>query len=135
MTSFESDANNTVEIDGIQFETVMRERVLQIPSKLLGSKTQLQFGIQISNNTETSHRFLLFFARPEFLQANKKKLPRFAPNVNGSYNPQISDFKLLMPGESVSLLYSNAFSPQFISKLYSRISDIRWTDDTRILSY
>jgi hypothetical protein len=110
MTSSESNANKPVEIDGIQFETVMRERVIQIPPKLLGSKTQLQFGIQITNNTETSHCFLLFFARPEFLQANKQKLPRFGPNVNGSYNPQISDFQLLMPGESVSFLLEGYFS-------------------------
>lgn len=109
MTYFESHANNTVEIDGIKFETVMSERVLQIPLKRPGTQTQLQFGIQITNNTETPHRFLLFFARPEFFKANKQKLPRFGPNINGSYNPQISDFKLLAPAESVSLLLEGYF--------------------------
>ncbi len=50
MTYFESHANNTVEIDGIQFEPMMSERVLQIPLKRPGTQTQLQFGIQITNN-------------------------------------------------------------------------------------
>jgi hypothetical protein len=109
MSSFESNNDNTVQIDGIQFETVMPERVLRIPSKLPGAKTQVQFAIRITNNTETPQRFLLFFARPEFLQANKQKLPRFGPNVNGSYNPQLSDFQLVMPGESVSLLLKGYF--------------------------
>ena len=109
MSLFDSNNDNTVQVDRIQFETVMPECVLQIPPKLIGGKTQVQFGIRITNNTETPQRFLLFFARPEFLQANKQKLPRFGPNVNGSYNPQSSDFQLLIPGESVSLLIEGYF--------------------------
>jgi hypothetical protein len=109
MTSSESNSNNTVEVDGIEFETVMPERVVRIPPKQSDAKTQIQFGIRITNNTETPQRFLLFFTRPEFFQANKQKLPRSGPNVNGSYNPQLSDFQLLMPGESLSLLLEGYF--------------------------
>jgi len=109
MSSFKSNSNNTIQVDGIQFETVMPERVLRIPPKLSDAKTQIQFGIRITNNRETPQRFLLFFTRPEFFQANKQKLPRSGPNVNGSYNPQLSDFQLLMPGESLSLLLEGYF--------------------------
>lgn len=86
MTSFESD-NNNLELNGIIFKTLISERILQIPLKQPGTKTQLQLGIQITNNTEISHCFLLFFGRPKLLQANKQNLPRFGPNVNVSYNP------------------------------------------------
>ncbi|WP_375478915.1 hypothetical protein [uncultured Nostoc sp.] len=109
MSSFKSNSNNTVQVDGIQFETVMSERILRIPSKLSDAKTQVQFGIRITNNTETPQHFLLFFIRPEFFQANKQKLPRFGPNVNGSYNPHLSNFQLLMPGKSLSLLLEGYF--------------------------
>jgi hypothetical protein len=36
MTSVESNSNNAVEVNGIRFETVMSERVLQIPLVFLG---------------------------------------------------------------------------------------------------
>ncbi|MBW4677489.1 MAG: hypothetical protein KME52_26885 [Desmonostoc geniculatum HA4340-LM1] len=66
MSSFKSNSNNTVQVDGIHFETVMPERVLRIPPKLSDAKTQIQFGIRITNNIETPQRFLLFFTRPQF---------------------------------------------------------------------
>ncbi|BAZ16057.1 hypothetical protein NIES4071_79320 [Calothrix sp. NIES-4071] len=109
MVYFEDNNSNAAEVDGIRFKTLMSKRVLQIPRSEPGAKTTLQFGIQITNNTENSHRFLLFFARPEFFQADKQKLQRFSPNVNGSYNPEVSDFKLLAPLESVSILLLGYF--------------------------
>jgi hypothetical protein len=109
MTFFESSRNNIVEKDGIQFEAVISEGIYRIPPKQPGAKTQVQFGIRITNNTKIPCRFLLFFARPEFLQASKQKVPRFGPNVNGSYNPQLSDFHLVVPGESVTLLLEGYF--------------------------
>jgi hypothetical protein len=109
MTSFELNDSDVVEVDGIQFRTVMPERVIRIPSKQPGAKTQVKFGIRITNNTESSQQFLLFFVRPEFLKINHRKLQRFGPNVNGSYNPLLSDFRLLMPKESVTLLLEGYF--------------------------
>ncbi len=87
----------------------MPEGVLRIPLKQPGVKTQVQFGVRITNNTSTPRCFLLFVARPEFLQANKQKVPRFGPNVNGSYNPQLSDFQLVIPQESVILMLEGYF--------------------------
>jgi len=109
MTSFELHESDVLKVDGIQFRTVMPERVLLIPPRLPDAKTQVQFAIVITNNTEISQQFLLFFAHPEFLQANHQKLPQYGPNVNGSYNPLLSDFRLLMPKESVTLLLEGYF--------------------------
>ncbi|MDF5721915.1 MAG: hypothetical protein PUP91_15820 [Rhizonema sp. PD37] len=105
----ESNDCNTIEMNGIHFETLVPEHVLQTPPKQPGVKTRVHFGLRITNNTADSHRFLLFFARPEFLQASKQKILRFGPNVNGSYNPQLSDFQLVVPGESVTLSLSGYF--------------------------
>jgi hypothetical protein len=109
MTSFDPDNNNNLELNGIKFQTLISECELQISLKQPGTKTKLQLGIEITNNTEIPHCFLLFFGRPKFLQANKQKLPRFGSNVNGSYNPEKSDFKILAPGESASLLVEGYF--------------------------
>ena len=109
MSSFKSNTNNTVQVDGIQFETVMPERVLRIPPKQSDAKTQVQFGIRITNNTAKYCNLLLFAARPEFLQVNKQKIPQFGPIANTSVSPELSDFKLLMPGESVTFLVEGYF--------------------------
>jgi|GEM_PF-1519068 len=109
MSSFKSNSNNTVQVDGIQFETVMPERVYQIPPKEPGAKTQVQFGIRITNNTANPCNLLLFAVLPEFLQANKQKVPQFGPVANSTAAPELSDFKLLMPGESVTFLVEGYF--------------------------
>ncbi|MCC5665111.1 hypothetical protein LC653_14595 [Nostoc sp. CHAB 5784] len=109
MSSFKSNSNNTVQVDGIQFETMMPERVLRIPPKPSDAKTQVKFGIRITNNTAKPCNFLLFAARPEFLQVNKQKVPQFGPIANTSASPELSDFKLLIPGESVSFLVEGYF--------------------------
>ncbi|RUR73288.1 hypothetical protein ACF3DV_10610 [Chlorogloeopsis fritschii PCC 9212] len=109
MSSSESSNSNIIEVDGIQFETLMPERVVQIPPKLLNAKFQVQFGIRITNNTAITRSFLLFFARPQFLQLNQQKVPKFGPNVNGSYNPLLSDFQLLIPGKSLTLALKGYF--------------------------
>lgn len=109
MTSFELNDSNAFEVDGIRFETLVPERLLRIPPKLPSAKTQVQFGVRINNNTTTPRRFLLFSARPEFLQANKQKVQQFGPNANGSYNPVSADFQLVMPKESVTLLLEGYF--------------------------
>lgn len=104
--------NHLVQNDAICFETLMPECVIQIPPKKTGAKTQVQCGIRIINETATPHHFLLFFTRPEFLQPNKQEVSRFGPVVNGSHNPLLSDFQLLMPGESVNFLSAGYFQWQ-----------------------
>ncbi|WP_228014579.1 hypothetical protein [Fortiea sp. LEGE XX443] len=99
-------------MDGICFETLILERVFQVPPKQTDAKTQVQFGIRIINQTATPHHFLIFFARPEFLQPNKQRVSRFVPNVNGSYNPLLSDLQLVMPGESINFLSAGYFQWQ-----------------------
>lgn len=96
-------------LDGIEFEMVMPKSVVLIPPKQPVAKTQVQFGIQIINNTADPRNFLLFTARPEFIQANKQKIPHSGPHVNTAASPELSDFKLLMPGESVTFLVEGYF--------------------------
>jgi hypothetical protein len=109
MSYCESNNDNTVQVNGIQFETVMPERVVPIPPNLPDAKTQVQVGIHITNNTANPRNLLLWAGHPEFIQQNKQKVPKFGPNVNGSYNPQLSDFKLLMPGESLCFVLEGYF--------------------------
>ncbi|MBF2004905.1 MAG: hypothetical protein IGS49_05425 [Chlorogloeopsis fritschii C42_A2020_084] len=109
MISSESNNSNTVEVDGIQFETMMPERVVQIPPKLPDAKTQVQFGIRVTNNTATPHRFILFSARPQFLQANKQEVLPFRVNAYRTEPSELSDFQLIVPGESVDFWLEGYF--------------------------
>ncbi|MEB3180531.1 MAG: hypothetical protein VKL59_16100 [Nostocaceae cyanobacterium] len=54
-------------VQDICFETLLPEPILQIPSKLKSAKTDVDFGIRITNNTDNPRRFLLFFVRPKVL--------------------------------------------------------------------
>jgi len=73
MTSGESNESNAVEVDGIEFKTVMPERIVQIPPNRPAAKTQVQFRIRITNNTANPRRFLLFSLLPDLLEINRKK--------------------------------------------------------------
>ncbi|MFB2977299.1 hypothetical protein [Microseira sp. BLCC-F43] len=109
MTSGESNESNAVEVDGIEFKTVMPERIVQIPPNRPAAKTQVQFRIRITNNTANPRRFLLFSLLPDLLEINRKKIPRSGPNANVTNTPESSDFKLLMPGESELFLLQGYF--------------------------
>ena len=109
MTSFELNESDVLEVDGIQFRTVMPERVIRIPPKQEGAKTQVQFGIQITNQTDNPRYFLLFAVRPQFQQANQQKVPESGALSNTAGSPESSDFKLLMPRESVTFLVEGCF--------------------------
>jgi hypothetical protein len=54
MTVPESSKNNAVEVDGIQFETLVPEREQKIPN--VESKTKVQFGIR---NYDSKYRLRL----------------------------------------------------------------------------
>jgi hypothetical protein len=108
MTSFELNDSDVVEVDGIQFRTVMPERVIRIPSKQPGAKTQVSFGIQITNQTANPRYFLLLGVRPEFRPTNKQKMPQSGSSYR-SAAITFSDFKLLMPGEHVTFLVQGYF--------------------------
>lgn len=115
MTVFNSnhDSNdNSIIVDGIHFETVMPERVVSIPPNLPDAKTEIQFGIRITNSTAIQHKFLLFFLQPEFLNVNRKKVPLHGPNVNGVDFPQTFDFREAIPGESLTFLVRGWFDWQ-----------------------
>lgn len=105
-----SDKTKFIEVNGIQFETIMPERRVIMPPNQPGAKSTVEFGIRITNKTEVPHRFSLFFIRPIFSCADKQRLPKLGPTVNGSYDPSLSDLQLLSPGESFYFQVEGYFS-------------------------
>ena len=100
MTVPESSKNNAVEVDGIQFEILVPERELKIPN--VESKTKVQFGIRITNNSPISSRFMFFCLSPEIKRENGELIQRsYARNTTNL--PTTSDFLLVHPKESLTV--------------------------------
>ncbi|MFN6468355.1 MAG: hypothetical protein RMY36_001625 [Nostoc sp. SerVER01] len=93
--------SNAVEVDGIQFETVVPKQSLIIPEKKREAEASLQIGMQVTNKTQTPFRFNFFATLvPELIGANGQTLQRsyFCRFLQA---PRESDYPLAMPGESV----------------------------------
>lgn len=100
---------NHTDVDGIQFRTVLTEQAVEISSLSSDAKIQFKFGVQITNNTESSHQFLLFFARPQFLQQNGTTVGREGPNFNKRSLPSLTDFQMILPKQSLTFLMQGSF--------------------------
>jgi hypothetical protein len=93
--------SNAVEVDGVQFETVVPEQSLTIPEKKRQAEASLQIGMQVTNKTQTPFRFDFFATLvPELIGVNGQTLQRsyFCRFLQA---PRESDYPLAMPGESV----------------------------------
>lgn len=101
---WQSNANNTVPVDGISFETVVSEPVLKIPENRSGVYTPIQLGIRITNNTSEPVRFSLSHLAPEFINLNNELLSaggiQFRLVIIGERG-----FPLLLPKQSFSLFW------------------------------
>lgn len=101
---WQSNANNTVPVDGISFETVVSEPVLKIPENRSGVLTPIRLGIRITNNTSEPVRFSLSHLTPEFINLNDELLfagaVQFRLGILGKRN-----FPLLLPKESFSFFW------------------------------
>ncbi|MDZ8023710.1 MAG: hypothetical protein RMX97_03305 [Nostoc sp. DedQUE11] len=89
-----------MEVDGIQFETVVAQSLI-IPEKKREAEVFLQIGMEVTNKTQTPFRFDFFATLvPELIGANGQKLQRsyFCRFLQA---PRESDYPLAMPGESV----------------------------------
>ncbi|HLO50898.1 MAG TPA: hypothetical protein VK211_20955, partial [Kamptonema sp.] len=93
---------NAVEVDGVIFETLIPEKILNVPPTQQGAYTPVQIGIRITNNTSTPYSFSLFATLiPQLVGANAQVL-------RGDYlrtielRPKESNFPLIMPFESVT---------------------------------
>jgi hypothetical protein len=102
--------SKTVEVDGIRFEIVMPERVLNIPASHPDFKTPVKLGIRITNNTSTPHRFSRFDTIfPRLLGPDGKAL-QLNGGRDGTIAPTELDCPLVMPQNSVTFfLDANLF--------------------------
>ncbi|WP_276745467.1 hypothetical protein [Chlorogloeopsis fritschii] len=109
MTSCESNSSIMVEVDGIQFTTVVSERVLPIPEAKRGIFTPVQLGIRITNNTETSFHFSSnFYSMFPELIAPDGQVMQTGIHCERLNKPLESDFFLAMPGKALTFC-CNAF--------------------------
>lgn len=101
---WQSNANNTVPVDGISFETVVSEPVLKIPENPSGVLTPIRLGIRITNNTSEPVRFSLVDLTPEFINFNDELLFGGAVQFR-LVTIKKSNFPLLLPTESFSFFW------------------------------
>jgi len=109
LTSKESTDSNTVEVDGIRFKIVMPKRFLTIPSKQPDAKTDVSFGLTITN-IQQKHIYLVRFNNPIPVLVGKdnKNLPVVL--LRSPIEPSKSDYVLLNPGDSVNFFLEGKLS-------------------------
>jgi hypothetical protein len=93
---------NAIEVDNIQFETVLSENLLTMPDKNCKEETALQIGMRVTNNTSNPLRFDFYATLiPELVSLNGQALDTsyFCPRLESSKE---SDYPLVCPGESVT---------------------------------
>jgi hypothetical protein len=101
MIYFEPNNPNAIQVDGIQFETLVPERIYRIPK--YGEETSVQFGVRITNQTSTPYRFDLPYVLPEILDPSRKVMQRDL-NKNATTAVEESDIPLISPGEILNFL-------------------------------
>ncbi|QLE59184.1 hypothetical protein FD725_29005 [Nostoc sp. TCL26-01] len=107
MTSGESNNPKTIEVDGIQFETLVPERMYRLPK--YGEETDIQFGVRITNQTSTPYRFELPMFVPEILNPHGKP-KQMSFSQNSTRKVEEADIPLIVPGESLEFLKDAKFS-------------------------
>jgi hypothetical protein len=107
MTSSESNNNNVLEVDGIQFITLVPKQVVDIPQ--YGEETSMKFGVRITNKASIPHRFDLQHFLPEIVDPQGCTLQRDG-GKNATRLVEEWDIPLLMPGESLDFLMDAKFN-------------------------
>ncbi|YAF94813.1 MAG: hypothetical protein AB3A66_19800 [Nodularia sp. CChRGM 3473] len=97
MKFYASDNPNTIEIDGICFETLVAEEIICLPK--YGEQTSVQFGVRIVNKSSTPYRFDLPYFLTEILN-NYGQFMQVYLNKNATREVEESDIPLIVPGES-----------------------------------
>jgi hypothetical protein len=92
---------NTVEVDGIRFETLVPQQLLTIPKKQPDAITPVQFGLRVTNRSSTPYRFKFHGLKPEIQNMNGQSLYRVY-NTNATFGLDESHFLLAMPGETLT---------------------------------
>ena len=99
---------NAVEVDGVRFETIVPERVLNIPENRPGATIPVRIGLKITNNTSTPIRFSRHSFTPEFRGLSGESLFGGELQISLVFL-QESDFPLVRPGESATLFWEGGF--------------------------
>ncbi|MEO1428044.1 MAG: hypothetical protein AAFV71_03060 [Cyanobacteria bacterium J06633_8] len=93
---------NAIEIDDIQFETLVPEKVLIIPEKESEAETSVKIGIKITNNSQNPYRFDFYSTLiPQIIGVNGELLSKAGSSEQLRANTK-SDYPLAMPGECVT---------------------------------
>ena len=95
---------NAVEVDGICFETVVAESIVQVSGTQPDSPIHMEFGMNITNNTLEPVRFNLFSSLVSQLIRSDGDRVQPALFYRMEIKLKESHFPLVMPGESISLL-------------------------------
>lgn len=95
---------NAVEVDGICFETVVSEPMIQVSGSKSDSPIYVEFGMNITNNTLIPVRFNLFNSLvPQLIISDGHQI-QSTLFYRMEIAPKESHFPLVMPGESISFL-------------------------------
>ena len=109
--NFESN-NNTIEIDGICFETLLTEQNYQLPK--YKEEIPIQFGVRIKNNSSNPYCFELPYFFPE-LSHDDGTLIKMDFGRNSTAPVRESDIPFINPGESLEFMI---MYPKFVRYRY-----------------
>jgi hypothetical protein len=93
---------------GVHFEAIMPNCAIVIPDK--ANRMNVEFGVRITNRSERTRQFLLFFVRPSFCSLDGQEIPSFGPNTNRVRQPETSDFAWIEPGECLDFWSEGRFA-------------------------
>lgn len=97
-----------VEVEGLQFEVSVPERVAIPPLKHLEKSSPIEFCFQVHNSSSRPHLLLLFGLMPQLQDSSGKMLNRsYARDL--SCHPEIDNFHFLLPGDRTRLVISGEF--------------------------
>lgn len=92
---------NAIEINDIQFETLVPQKVLRIPEKGSDAETSVKVGMKITNNTQTPFRFDLYTTLiPQIIRLDGELLDTsFSHRL---FSGTESDYPFVIPGDYVT---------------------------------
>ena len=105
MTSTESYDSNIIIVDGIEFETLVPDRVIVVPA---AQRKSVKFGLSVTNQTPMPYRFIFFDLLPEILSPNGE-IMRTGRINNGVKVKSEADFVLARPGEKLTSFVNARF--------------------------
>ncbi|MDY7002661.1 MAG: hypothetical protein SWX82_01450 [Cyanobacteriota bacterium] len=94
--------DKVIEVDGIRFETILPETVLNLPEKKSGVETSVKIGIRITNNSNTDFYFNFYSTLIPQLIAPNWQIVKKHYTSNFLKRILVSDLLLAVPGKSIT---------------------------------